>query len=140
MYLYTVWVCISAYLSPTHSPTPHLTSSACSYLDLLFELLLLSLLALFYLRHKHINDYMKRLERSLVKKSRLAKTKTSLLLGVAPHFTFFFVAMVSAVGACVYMCVYIYMRVCVFVIVCAAMNGIDYSYFICLLFACSVLC
>ena len=68
-----------------------------TYLDLLFELLLLSLLAGFYLRHKEISAYMKKLERNLVKKSRLAKNETSRLLGVAPHFTFFFVAMVSAV-------------------------------------------
>jgi len=63
------------------------------WLDLLFEAVVIISLSAFYIFHGQIMAYIHKIEKQMAKSSRLAKTRTHRMLGVAPHFAFFFVAL-----------------------------------------------
>jgi len=62
-------------------------------MDLLFEAIIIASLSAFYIFHGQIMAYIHKLEKQMAKSSRLAKTRTHRLLGVAPHFAFFLVSL-----------------------------------------------
>lgn len=66
------------------------------WMDLMFEAIVIASVTTFYIFHGQIMAYIHKLEKQMAKSSRLAKTRTHRLLGVAPHFAFFVVSLLFA--------------------------------------------
>jgi len=66
------------------------------WMDLMFEAIVIASVTTFYIFHGQIMGYIHKLEKQMAKSSRLAKTRTHRLLGVAPHFAFCVVSLLFA--------------------------------------------
>ena len=67
-----------------------------TWVDLLFEGVLVAGIITFYIFRQEIHAYFDKLEKSIARSSRFAKTTTTRLIGVAPHVGMFFIAIVCA--------------------------------------------